>query len=263
MSKTIVVAILIFSIVTILLVGGVFSPEQSTESAATYQRKRGLNSEPVIPDETAAPSDTLTSTDLPETIVNRTVWPVSVEEMESSIYDALAPSPNVVVINSVSCDGTQCEVTFVHREIIFDMEAIFGHLADGISSGTRPGEAGSGVYESTVKLSGNRDNPFPDNGFSYRIPAEELTSIADRVLTSDAYDEPPVTLGNIDGGALIAENVCSVDCPLDTQRVIHIDVPDNTTCEQLRGVEQDILVRLSSGSLQGRTFCVPNTLVGN
>ena len=87
--------------------------------------------------------------------------------------------------------------------------------------------------------------------------ADLFRRLASRALPSEA-PEGPVVFNRLNGRDLVVENVCSVNCPLDTQRVIYLanDPQDGRDCAQANGFDRTILARSSAG-LQERTFCVP------
>lgn len=91
--------------------------------------------------------------------------------------------------------------------------------------------------------------------------AEITRRIARTYLPSDSYDAEPVVFGSQKGADEVVGNVCSFDCPFDTQRMICLEVLNDQTCSELDGTQLMMMVRTAAGLLQERTFCVPNYLV--
>jgi hypothetical protein len=107
---------------------------------------------------------------------------------------------------------------------------------------------------------------MPEPG-QFITSAEQLLEQAGAALAADDYYAAPEVIHMTFTGEkivpVVAENVCTYDCASDGRQVIYIAVPEDATCEELLGVEQRFLARVSSGRIEERTFCVPNTLVSN
>ena len=60
--------------------------------------------------------------------------------------------------------------------------------------------------------------------------------LSQRAMPSEAPDARPTVFDRLNGHDLVVENVCSLNCPLDTRRVIYYqDVPDGEDCSLAEG----------------------------
>jgi hypothetical protein len=88
--------------------------------------------------------------------------------------------------------------------------------------------------------------------------------LAQRAMPSESPGSGVRRFNRLNDYALVVENVCSLNCPTDVQRVIYYqDVPDAEVCDGIDGVQQTIETPLPAGRTEERTFCVPVFLAEN
>ncbi|WP_426690186.1 hypothetical protein [Rhodanobacter ginsengiterrae] len=71
-----------------------------------------------------------------------------------------------------------------------------------------------------------------------------------------------VPLGSYHGVPVVADHPCSDVCPQYTVRIIHYQLPANTSCASVGGVEKQVLVPVAITVLP-KTFCIPEPLVAS
>jgi hypothetical protein len=129
----------------------------------------------------------------------------------------------------------------------------------GVTIRTR--ESPDGFVEHTYFLATRRDAPpnlDPDHPASLPLTAEEIQALGAYYLPPNDFLAAPVVVGEESNGIrLMVENVCSTDCPLDVQQIIHWAPPDGSNCADImRGVPRSLIVRTHSGGFQERTYCI-------
>jgi hypothetical protein len=70
-----------------------------------------------------------------------------------------------------------------------------------------------------------------------------------------------IALGTNHGTDVVVEFPCGDVCPDYTQRIIHYQPPDGSSCAQVGGVEREIVV--PSFVFTHKSFCFPRVLVEN
>ena len=199
------------------------------------------------------------------------VWPVEPEVMKSVILGQLAQAPNqsLYSILSSECTPTDCEIRLLSGSLtaLAGPSGAFANLLidppyDAISKLEVRRQA-TGANEVTLSFSANPPPPptAEEVETQMRREADIARSFAANALPPASYGSPPVVFGNIDGAEQVVEDICSVDCPLDGQRVIYYNVPNGRSCTDLGGVERSFNVRSRAGAFSERTFCVPRFLI--
>ena len=99
-------------------------------------------------------------------------------------------------------------------------------------------------------------------GEPHALTAAAMQAWADQPWDKAALMHTIVVLGNYQGVPVVAEHPCSDVCPQYTIRIIHYQLPPETSCASVGGVEEKVLVPIAITVLP-RTFCVPEPLVAS
>jgi hypothetical protein len=198
-------------------------------------------------------------------------WPEDPKVMEAFVLaelQRLMASPTSIA--PIECTQTECRIRFSSQT-----ECGYGPFLEasrnppinavGIQWSSRV--AGSG-RECSVDLRTYPYRPeFVPGPGQFNVSGERLREEAAASLAPDDYDAEPQMLRVAFIGEyaapVVVENTCAYDCATDGRQVIYMIVPEDVTCDDLRGVEQQFMARTSAGGLEERTFCVPNTLVSD
>lgn len=200
-------------------------------------------------------------------------WSDNPDVMESLILAELQQIKlPATSIDPIECSETECLIRFTSLESDPYPNGIRSFLepfqeAPIAAVDARWGfETTDAGYVYTVTLSSERF-PVPSRELvQFAASADMLRELAADSLAPDDYNADPSLIFNSMTGdqvaMVVAENICTYDCSEDGRQVIYIVVPEGVTCEQLRGVEQQFMARNRAGGLEERSFCIPNTLVG-
>ena len=92
------------------------------------------------------------------------------------------------------------------------------------------------------------------------ISEADLLDYATRQYDKALYQDPPHSLGSLNGAQVVVEYICSDVCPAYTVRIIHLAVPVDATCESVGGVQKSMVVPIAIGVTK-KDFCFPRILV--
>lgn len=184
-------------------------------------------------------------------------WPGYLPAMiESLVNSQLARMNDVNLISDtrVVCEDSECEISFTLADFAnFMAEREFWAQVQGPPMNARDHqvmaareESGAWVY--TVTLSSEDKNLTKMTEFWKQTAINGLDS-----------DDPFLPARQIMEGMnadVFVENICSIDCPADTQRVIYVEVPLDRSCMDLDGVDRTLLARTANGGLVERNLCL-------
>ena len=89
----------------------------------------------------------------------------------------------------------------------------------------------------------------------------QLLEYASARYDKKAMSGKKISLGTNRGTPVIVEFRCGDVCPEFTQRIIHYELADGSSCAQVGGVEREIVV--PSFAFTHESFCFPRVLVEN
>jgi hypothetical protein len=92
------------------------------------------------------------------------------------------------------------------------------------------------------------------------LDAAALQAWAGKPWDKAALMHTTVTVGRYNGVPVVAEHPCSDVCPQYTVRIVHFQLPADTSCASVGGVEKQVLVPIAI-TVRSKTFCVPDALV--
>jgi hypothetical protein len=204
---------------------------------------------------------------------SQTEWPVPPATLESKFISALLGLPGLenVVVYSSECSWTKCEVHVTASNADRNYHPVFSVIVNDLAF---PRNISFRAY---VELAEKYSRDFdviridtdlgsPPDPSVFFIPAELLQDVAEFSSSANELALGPRELFDYDapGGGevrILLEEICEEVCSFGSQQLIHIEIPEGLTCEQLQGVEHTRLVGTEAGGVVERTFCVPNTLI--
>jgi hypothetical protein len=176
-------------------------------------------------------------------------------EIEELIFDEFASGRVGGLWDiSISCTPTDCSILYQGR-LVGEFDAFLRSApinADGVMV------AVSKIpNDGIIRISTYRE-PLSDDYVGAGATAEQLEELKDSLLPSDDPYAEPFVHDSPDRGYLeVIENICSIDCPLDVQKVLHYQTRDGRPCEDLaRGEPKPFLVRNEDGSFEDRVLCI-------
>jgi hypothetical protein len=92
------------------------------------------------------------------------------------------------------------------------------------------------------------------------LDAAALQAWAGKPWDKAALMHTTVEVGRYRGVPVVAEHPCSDVCPQYTVRIVHFQLPADTSCASVGGVEKQVLVPIAI-TVRSKTFCVPDALV--
>lgn len=99
-------------------------------------------------------------------------------------------------------------------------------------------------------------------GDSSHLDASALQAQAAKAWDRASLMNTTVVLGSYRGVPVVAEHPCSDVCPQYTVRIIHYQLPPDTSCASVGGVEKQVLVPIAI-AVMPKTFCIPEPLVAS
>ncbi|KRE85544.1 hypothetical protein ASG75_08145 [Rhodanobacter sp. Soil772] len=99
-------------------------------------------------------------------------------------------------------------------------------------------------------------------GTPAQMDAAALQAWAGQPWDKAALMNTTVELGRYRNVPVVAEFPCSDVCPQYTVRIIHYQLPAETSCASVGGVEKEVLVPIAI-TVRSKTFCIPEPLVAS
>jgi hypothetical protein len=99
-------------------------------------------------------------------------------------------------------------------------------------------------------------------GTPAQMDAAALQAWAGKPWDKAALMNTTVELGRYRNVPVVAEFPCSDVCPQYTVRIIHYQLPPETSCASVGGVEKEVLVPIAI-TVRAKTFCIPEPLVAS
>jgi hypothetical protein len=99
-------------------------------------------------------------------------------------------------------------------------------------------------------------------GTPAQMDAAALQAWAGKPWDKAALMNTTVELGRYRNVPVVAEFPCSDVCPQYTVRIIHYQLPPETSCASVGGVEKEVLVPIAI-TVRSKTFCIPEPLVAS
>jgi len=94
------------------------------------------------------------------------------------------------------------------------------------------------------------------------ITAADVLDYASKPYDKGSHGAPRQVLGSLNEVAVVVEFVCSDLCPMNTVRIIHLDVETGERCADAGGVERTVIVPVAITSRE-KSFCFPEVLAQN
>ena len=191
------------------------------------------------------------------------VWSLAPDEIERLILEELASTRHGAIWDAeATCTDVQCTIKYTRDRASVGLSLTQFLRSPPINAsgvGTRWVENPDGTFTHTQEATTYREPPPDSYRKGFGLTADELVQFGERYSGPDELyavsDVFPV--GQDDEVGFVVENICSTDCPLDLQQVVHFLSLDGRACEETGyGVEQEFLVRAEDGSFSNRTLCV-------
>lgn len=87
----------------------------------------------------------------------------------------------------------------------------------------------------------------------------QLINIAQQDSRQPIEGQPNLVIGVHNGTKVIEEFHCSDLCPQNTVRIVHYEVPEQSTCDHIGGVTKSILVPIAI-TVMPREYCFPKVI---
>ena len=89
-----------------------------------------------------------------------------------------------------------------------------------------------------------------------------LLEYASTPYKKGAHGADHQVLGKLNDVDVVVDFICSDVCPDYTVRIIHFDVEPGPQCDEIRGVEQSVIVPVAIAAMP-KLFCFPKVLTDN